>query len=429
MPRKILYSTQTVSGDLKAASFEMNQFVVWKNAGESVRWEFDAPCEEDYEISVCYKSASSGSRFEVQCNDVTHARNVANTGWWYTREKVGVVRMHPGRNEITVTVTQAMGPDIFRVRAIELVATAELATEEAETARAIATHADTAWFRDAGYGLMFHWTSESAPRSGPRLPYAQAVEAFDVERFARIARDAGAGYVLFTTSHSEPHFPAPLVEWERVHPGQTAQRDLVADMAAALAAHSIPLMLYVSSHIVARRGMVTDQEFMEIHNRLLNEIGLRYGNRVAGYWFDGIGGSLESHPTLDFESMFYAAKAGNPKRILAWNFWQFPVCTDWQEYWAGEVTALDWDATKGTLASRPGVQNHLLLSVDAGWAHTRLDTPIRMNLAGDDLLRYVKECVAQHTPVTLNVGIYQDVGLGTQTEAFLQRLRQDIRGS
>jgi hypothetical protein len=57
---------------------------------------------------------------------------------------------------------------------------------------------------------MCHWTSETSPRRGERKPYAQAVRDFDVEGFAGQVQATGAGFVVFTTSHGEHFFPAPL---------------------------------------------------------------------------------------------------------------------------------------------------------------------------------------------------------------------------
>ena len=58
------------------------------------------------------------------------------------------------------------------------------------------------WFERAGYGLMFHWTSQTQPRTGPQLSYRDAVARFDVFQFAEMVGAAGAGYVIWTVNHA-----------------------------------------------------------------------------------------------------------------------------------------------------------------------------------------------------------------------------------
>ncbi|HBQ64555.1 MAG TPA: hypothetical protein DD727_06475, partial [Clostridiales bacterium] len=48
------------------------------------------------------------------------------------------------------------------------------------------------------YGVGFHWTTWTYPRTGAPLPFEEAVNRFDVEAFVRQAVEMGAGHVLFT---------------------------------------------------------------------------------------------------------------------------------------------------------------------------------------------------------------------------------------
>ena len=80
---------------------------------------------------------------------------------------------------------------------------------------------------------MFHWTDFTQPREGTKKLYPDAVEAFDVNAFASLLEEMGAGYVVFTLNHAHPHCPAPIHAWEAVHPGWTTRRDLIGDIADA----------------------------------------------------------------------------------------------------------------------------------------------------------------------------------------------------
>jgi alpha-L-fucosidase len=60
-----------------------------------------------------------------------------------------------------------------------------------------------------------------------------------------MVKKTGARYVIFTPNHDGINFPAPLREWEALHPGGTTKRDLIMDMANALNLQGIKLIMYV----------------------------------------------------------------------------------------------------------------------------------------------------------------------------------------
>merc|ERR1712096_125156 len=110
--------------------------------------------------------------------------------------------------------------------------------------QAVEMRSDTSWMRESKYGLQFHWTSESQPRYGKQKVYADAVRDFDVQSFAQMVNQTGAGYIILTTSHAEHYFPAPIKSIDAIMPGRTSDRDLVQDLIGALEACGIRLMLY-----------------------------------------------------------------------------------------------------------------------------------------------------------------------------------------
>src|SRR3546814_17714389 len=79
----------------------------------------------------------------------------------------------------------------------------------------------------------------------------------------------------------------------------------------------------------------------EYANQLIavfREFGERYGPRVAGYWFDSTFEATECYPNLPFDKINDAIKTNYPDRLVAWNNWVFPHETEWQDYFAGELT-------------------------------------------------------------------------------------------
>ena len=65
---------------------------------------------------------------------------------------------------------------VLAFRSLELTPVAAKAHIEAERQEALRARASTEWLAKAGYGLMFHWTSQSIGKDGTHKPYAQAVD-------------------------------------------------------------------------------------------------------------------------------------------------------------------------------------------------------------------------------------------------------------
>ena len=306
--------------------------------------------------------------------------------------------------------------------------TARAAIQERKIAQ---QRANTDWLAHAAYGVMFHWTSESTPRRGPALPYQRAVDAFDVAAFAEMVESTGARYVIFTVNHAKPHCPAPIKSWERIHPGSTTKRDLLGEIAQALEARNIRLMLYMASHTVGKLRVATGTEYLRIHKDVLQEMGQRYGTRVAGYWFDGWYQTLEAYPEIDPHDLLPAVRAGNPARLVAFNSWVYPIETPWQDYWAGEVGEIVRPATSRYIASGTaiGLQSHFLLFADAPWVHSLPDAEMEpLRFSDEALIEFVKKNAEKEAAVTINLGIYQDGSIGEAARRQMAALRQAIRG-
>ena len=106
------------------------------------------------------------------------------------------------------------------------------------------TRANTDWLAKCRYGVGVHWTAQTVPRQGSPLPFQKAVDAFDVKRFVGQLAYAGADYLLFTSAHALQMLPAPHPVIDKILPGRTCKRDLIAELADALAAKGMPLLVY-----------------------------------------------------------------------------------------------------------------------------------------------------------------------------------------
>src|ERR1035437_82605 len=197
---------------------------------------------------------------------------------WYQfnclRKKLnGNLRLQKGTQEISFAITPSETDKNFVFQSVELIPVSDLKKIEAQTKRIIAARADTRWFRSIPYGVMFHWTSETAPQKGEPKPFKEAVPEFNVEKFANMVVETGAGYVIFTIGHAQPYCPAPLDSWEKYHPGMTTKRDLIMELADELSKRNIKLICYLPTHVVAKNKKVNEAEFMRINVDILQEMG------------------------------------------------------------------------------------------------------------------------------------------------------------
>ncbi|MCP5110759.1 MAG: hypothetical protein GY953_07995, partial [bacterium] len=132
----------------------------------------------------------------------------------------------------------------FGVWSIEL-GTADARKRQLERSRKL--RSDNSWMVEGKYGLFIHWSTHALPLYGdkPRHQWHEkSVEIFDVDAFAGAVQETGAAWVCLTATHGEQYWPGPSKVIDRILPGRTASRDLIADLAAALSERGIRLVLY-----------------------------------------------------------------------------------------------------------------------------------------------------------------------------------------
>jgi len=416
------------------------QVTDWPVGGET-SWEVEATEAGDYAVNVLLRHSVP---FDL---NVTVAAGESQTigvstyhpnDAWRRLRLPGVIKL--SRNQQTVSVRiaaldgQASGT--VELLSVELVKP-DVRDRLRREAMEMRSQADTDWFRGAGFGLMLHWTSQSMPRRGPPKPYAEAVRDFDVTTLADQVASTGAGLVTLTTSHAEMYFPAPLSSLDRILPGRTAERDLVADLAEALAERGIRLILYYnlgsSSDPTWQRASgfyETDTTtFWNNWTAVVEEAGERYRDRLAGWWFDdGTAGYYYRSPP--WERLAKAAKSGNPRRIICFNPWILPPATDFQDFFAGEgsldATVAGWlkpgDHGRLSGGEHEGLQASAAVIMESDWLHGRLDTDIpQPGMSVDQLASTLRQFRDQENVLMLNCEIYQD---GTLSPGTVELIRQ-----
>ena len=415
----------------------------WNKPSASLSWKVKFQGSSDYEIALTYTADADaiGSAFEIITRHGKITWIVRQTTGWagdsQNFERIPLQEtLHIPEGESTITlrlIGKANSVENIKVHSLELISPSAAKATIASRKKAQEIRANTDWFVEAKYGVMFHWSTTTQPLRGSQKSYPAAVNAYAIDTFADMVRETGAGYVIFTSLHGVMHFPAPLKSIEAVMPERTCRRDLIGEMADKLQEHDIPLILYFH-HGVGDTGWMKAAGFLrqdksgffKIERDILTEIGIRYGKKIAGYWFD------DRYPLQPFEELYEATKVGNPERIVAWNSWILPKTTEFQEYYAGEFGGPLVNPPASFFAeggSAGGLQQHGLIFLDDPWQHGYPDTDIAAPLfATQRLIDYVQTCIAQKLVITMNMGITQDGKVSSATLEQMRILRQAIRG-
>ncbi len=404
----------------------------WTSPEQLIEWDVTVPQDDTYAVNVLLRRhGNQPLNIAVTAAGQRLVGKVPETERGWTRCSFDdTVRLPAGKHRIVLqaqTLDKGAGFDAS-VFSIELV---RPAVRERLHASALKLRSDTRWLQDCRFGLMCHWTSQSFPRRGERKPYAMAVQDFDVESFANQVESTGAGFVVFTTSHAEQFFPAPLESLDRILPGRTARRDLVRELADALARRGVKLILYY--HLGANSDPAWlkatgfwDTDATRLFDNwvaIVSEVGRRYGDKLAGWWFDD-GAISYYYRSAPWERLAMAAKAGYAGRLVGFNPWELPSVTEFQDYFCGEGNA---DPCAGGLltvggdghlksGSHQGLQACATLITEGDWVHSRKNTdigPPRWN--AQQMTSLLKEFSARKNVPIFNLEIYQDGTLSPVT--------------
>lgn len=226
---------------------------------------------------------------------------------------------------------------------------------------------NTDWFRDAGIGIMVHYLKPVIVPEGGAKEWNDAVNSFDVEKFARQIKNAGVGFVMFTLGQNSGYYCSPNSTFDSivgVNPGDLCSlRDLPMDLIGALEKQNVPLILYlpgnppVGNKLVSEKfqypfknDSATSQYNQPILENMIREWSLRYGDGVKGWWFDGLyswnsirSTRMDMSLKHNISTHTLAAKAGNTKAIVSYNygFGKIQVNTPYCDYSSGEKRTID----------------------------------------------------------------------------------------
>ncbi|MEN6495328.1 MAG: alpha-L-fucosidase [Thermoguttaceae bacterium] len=281
-----------------------------------------------------------------------------------------------------------------------------LALASAES-RAEPNNPDTDWFQQARYGAFVHFLPSSAQ-------HLALVDQFDVDALAGQLDAIGAKFFVLTLGQNSGYFNAPNRTYDQITgyaPGERcARRDLPLDLHRALEAKGIRLMLYLPCQTPNRdvraqqafglpqgpKDQPIDLAFARKWAQVIQEWSDRYGDKVAGWWFDG--GYQHIHFNEAIARVYAdAVKHGNPHAIVTFNPGVRVIrYTQAEDYTAGELNE-PFDILP---ASRwlDGSQWHALTYVGSTWGRRDVRQPPERWAA------WVKAVVARQGVVTLDMG-------------------------
>ena len=315
----------------------------------------------------------------------------------------------------------------------------------------------TDWFHDAKWGVMTHYLgAPPSSKGGAELTaeaWNQQVDAFDAARFADQLASTGAKYLLFTLGQNSGHYCSPNTAYDRIvgiTPSKCSRRDLIADLAKALAARNIRLMVYLPSGAPAADPVARQKlgwrwgrpggwqlpgepvggrlaEFQRNWEAVIREWSLRWGKSVSGWWIDGCYFADQMYRFDDepnFASFARALKAGNSEAIVAFNPGvRVPVIchTKYDDYTAGEVNL---PQVANAIDTRPGrwlecegrkAQFHILTFLGTTWC--RGDRP---QLPDEQIVNLTRKLADKGGVVTFDVPIQKS---GLIPQPFVEQLR------
>ena len=408
----------------------------WSAPDNSLSWTANVVKAADYEVRMIAQGSGNGCVAEVQV--AGKLLKTSCEGKW-DRFVFGVIRVPAGRQSI---IFRSIGKDpIAKFFSLEFVDPSVKKKLEAAGAKEAA---DTSALVAEKYGLMFHWTSQTMPKVGTAKSYCQAVADFDVQRFADTVAQTGAGHVVFTTSHAGYYFPGPNKTIDSVLPGRTCSRDLVRDLADALAKHNVKLWLYYHpGHDDvpwwSRTHFDDDKvKFFDLWCKVITEIGERYGSKLAGFWFDDA--AFTYYPfNPPWQRMSAAAKAGNPNRLITYNSWILPKVNDLYEVFAGE-NAFSEEVISGdgylpvggtgkfTGGPQKRLQGHITTFLEGDWGHFKQDTLIGPpKYTADVMIAKLKDAISRKNVPSFDIEIYQDGTISPETFELFRSVRQAIK--
>jgi len=293
----------------------------------------------------------------------------------------------------------------------------------------------TDWFHDAKYGLFVHYLYASQ----------EDFASFNAEAFAEAVNDTGAKYIVMTLGQNSGWYCSPNAVYENyigVSEGTfCSARDIPMEAADALSKYGIKLMLYLPAQGPSAAGddipralgaverhdetnWYINHTYADRWSHVLREWSTRYGDKVAGWWFDGLyEGTGYTGDMADHVSKLYkdACRAGNKNSIVAFNQGVMngiiKPATNACDYTAGEENSFEFYPSARFY---DGAQWHILSYLGSRWGAPDL------KYESGYLPTYTSKVIIAGGVVTFDIHINADGSFAKVQTDELQLVKKEI---
>lgn len=434
-------------------NFYMYNFL---ETADFLSWKVSVENEAVYEVYALVDAQPEQQLMvTVSGNSSTVTATTLNDATWQ-RLDMGQITLPAGTSTITLARTGALSGDLY-VKSLELIEESQLSNYQTMVASA---RADTTWFGEAKYGLMFQYGSWGFPNNvGTAKTLNQQAADFNVDAFMNLVQETGASYVIWSFSWWGYHIDAPITEIDTIvtdsggpaSPGLTASRDLIGDIATACQNAGVKFLMYYHTGDqdadwwpyqdfpteFSANGTGDRSTFFANWTQVVTAIGNQYGTKLDGFFFDD---GIIYYPAF-FQAMEQTARTGNPDRLVSWNSWVLPRLTDFQDVWFGEgsegASQLGSAAAggNGIFTSGPylGLLQHGMFTMDADWGVHLQDQKITPSSSpsptSSAAIGWVTSAISREVPVSFDLMMYEDGTVADVDRRILVDVRQAIYGT
>lgn len=437
---------------------------------DKLTWAVEVPVEDEYEAFLLYEKPGdviTKSSIEIYTGGQIQTLSPINAKipdgpgrLRYRRQSLdGGFHLEKGLNLISIRMIpreenkapfkmENIQEEIqFRIFSLELVR--KKAVPEIHK-RANDLKADVSWMIEGKYGLFTHWSPLCYPLHGNTRAdetYEEGVNQFDVDAYVEKVVETGAAWVVFSTAHGPQFWPGPNKTLDRILPGRTAKRDLIGELADALAKENIRLMLYYhhgrgDPEYMKASGMLDAEPSRWFDNvvAMHREISLRYKKKLwgSGTYVDGAFNVYYQYD-FPFERLTRAMKTGNPDAIVGYSSDRGPKITPFSDIfvsdgnkWLAGPLPTEWYENDGPYF---GQQPAWFLYLDEWIPRQPLNGVFTADPAHstEEYVDYFKRMAAAEIPVTINLLITQDVTrnqpfMNEKSLTIMREVRKAIRG-
>ena len=438
----VLSGSTAIKRSVGLKPYNANFMFLWAQGcgTQFMEWQLEVTEAGEYEVTSLIRAEDCG--LTVKTGNQSTSRRIQETKW--NRVDIGLVALVAGVNLLRLDFDSKSS---FEISALEIV---RPKIKEKMLNDAMAFRKSPDWFRDAGYGLMFQWTTRATPPIGPIREWEQKVNDFDINALVRLVEDSGASFVVWSVTWGQQYISAPNKSLDALIAGRTTQRDLLGELAERLHGKGFRLIFYYhygydcyhskdSEWLRAAGGDLPDKtKLFENVIRIVSEIGQRYGDKLDGWYFDGgqryydthfDGSSTVGISSAPFKKLGLAARAGNTARVICYNPWILPRLTEYQDYFAGEGQT-SFDAMHEgafTNGAHKGLMGFGCFPLESEWGHIETNKLIAApKLTSGQLANMIKQAQANRYPIAINLEMYEDGSVSPKSAELLKEVHLSL---